>query len=133
MERRTCAPGARPAQPVQHDPGRHVGRPGGGSEHTNDPPAGPDGLHTPPPEDLRTGFGREIPLDTLHAAAKSIRLEAGLALRSIDYTLDQIDHTTRVGRNQRENWLEWTRTWGLAIRFSDLELRYVGRMTTGTG
>ena len=29
--------------------------------------------------------------------------------------------------------MEWTRTWGLGLKFSDLEIRYTGRMSTGTG
>jgi hypothetical protein len=82
---------------------------------------------------LRTGVGREFPMDTLRVSVKSLRLELGLALRSIDYTLDQFNHVSQLGRRQRESWMEWTRTWGFGIRFTDLELRYVGRTTTGTG
>jgi len=29
--------------------------------------------------------------------------------------------------------VEWTPTWGLTLRFPELELRYSGRVTTGTG
>lgn len=82
---------------------------------------------------VRTGVGQEIKLDTTRTSLRSLRLEGGLALRSIGYTLNQTDHVTRIDRQQRESWLEWTRTWGLGLKFSDLELRYVGRTTTGTG
>jgi len=82
---------------------------------------------------LRTGIGQEIPIDTLRGSIRSIRLELGVGLRSIDYTLRQFDHVTQSARSQRESWLEWTPTWGLGLRFSDLELRYSGRKTTGTG
>jgi hypothetical protein len=82
---------------------------------------------------LRTGLGREIPIDTVHGALRSVRLELGLALRSISYMLDQIDHVGDTRRQQDESWLEWTRTWGFGMRFSDLELRYTGRMSTGNG
>jgi hypothetical protein len=82
---------------------------------------------------LRTGIGQEIPIDTLRGTIKSIRLELGLGLRSIGYTLDQFDHVTQAARNDRQSWIEWTPTWGLGLRFSDLELRYMGRKTTGTG
>ena len=44
---------------------------------------------------LRTGIGQEIPIDTVRGTLKSIRLELGLALRSIGYTLNQIDHVRR--------------------------------------
>jgi hypothetical protein len=82
---------------------------------------------------LRTGIGRDIPIDTVHGALKSIRLELGLALRSINYTLDQFDHVVQTSRQQDESWMEWTRTWGFGMRFSDLEVRYTGRMSTGDG
>ena len=82
---------------------------------------------------LRTGIGQEIPIDTVHGTLKSMRLELGLALRSIDYTLNQIDHVAQVTRRDGQSWMEWTPTWGFGLRFSDLELRYSGRKTTGTG
>ena len=82
---------------------------------------------------LRTGIGQEIPIDTVRGTVKSIRLELGLAVRSIGYTLNQFDHVTQAARNDRQSWVEWTPTWGLGLRFSDLELRYNGRKTTGTG
>jgi hypothetical protein len=82
---------------------------------------------------LRTGLGQEIPFDTLRGSVRSMRLELGLALRSIDYTLHQLDHVAGSARDQRENWMEWTPTWGFGLRFSDLVLRYNGHRTTGTG
>ena len=82
---------------------------------------------------LRTGLGRDIPIDTVHGALKSIRLELGLALKSINYSLNQLDHVAESSRQQDESWMEWTRTWGFGMRFSDLELRYTGRMSTGDG
>lgn len=82
---------------------------------------------------LRTGLGRDIPIDTLHGALKSIRLELGLALKSINYSLDQFDHVVDSRRQQDESWMEWTRTWGFGMRFSDLEVRYTGRKSTGNG
>ena len=56
-----------------------------------------------------------------------------MGLRSIDYSLDQVDHVAEIGRQQHEHWTEWTRTWGLGLHFSDLEIRYAGRKSTGTG
>lgn len=82
---------------------------------------------------LRTGVGQEIPIDTVRGTIKSLRIEGGLALRSISYTLNQFDHVTQAARRDRQSWVEWTPTWGLGLRFSDLELRYNGRKTTGTG
>jgi hypothetical protein len=82
---------------------------------------------------LRTGIGQEIPIDTVRGTIKSMRLELGLSLRSIDYALKQFDHVTQAARRDRQSWVEWTPTWGFGLRFSDLELRYSGRKTTGTG
>ncbi len=82
---------------------------------------------------LRVGAAEEVPLETLNTTLKALRLEAGLALRSIAYTLDQTDHTTLTSRTQNVSWMEWTPTWGLVLRFADLEVRYSGGVTTGTG
>jgi hypothetical protein len=82
---------------------------------------------------LRGGVAREFPLDTLYGAIRSVRMELGLTWRSIDYALNQTDHVAGLDTRQTQSWAEWTRTWGFALRFSDLQFRYTGRMTTGTG
>lgn len=66
-------------------------------------------------EDGRTGF------------------QLGLQLRSVDYRLKQRDNVLETRREQEEGWLEWTPTWGAALKFPEFEVRYVGRFTTGTG
>jgi len=78
---------------------------------------------------LRTGVAHDLAI----GSDQKLRLQLGIALRSIDYTLDQLDHVSGVARTQNENWIEWTRTWGVSVHFSDLEMRYTGRMATGTG
>jgi hypothetical protein len=78
---------------------------------------------------VRAGVGHDLALGT----AQTLRLQLGIALRSIDYSLDQFDHVTASSRQQDESWMEWTRTWGLSLHFSDLELRYAGRRVTGVG
>jgi len=60
-------------------------------------------------------------------------LQLGLEVRSYDYTLEQTDHVAASFRDQDETWMEWTPSFGATFRFSDLELRYGGRLTTGTG
>jgi hypothetical protein len=82
---------------------------------------------------LRTGFDQGFPFDTLHSALRMMHVQFGLDLRSVDYTLDQVDHVTALARRQKESWIEWTKTWGLTLRFADLELHYTGWQTTGTG
>lgn len=78
---------------------------------------------------LRAGVGHDLQL----GKDQRLRLDLGMSMRSISYTLDQFDHVSEEGRQQDESWLEWTRTWGLRLHFSDLELRYTGRRSTGTG
>ncbi|MFI5229172.1 MAG: hypothetical protein ACHQWU_08895, partial [Gemmatimonadales bacterium] len=78
---------------------------------------------------LRTGVGRDLDLGN----HQTLRLEAGVGLRTIDYRLHEIDHVAETDRWQHESWNEWTRTWGLSLHFDNLELRYAGRSTTGTG
>ncbi len=59
--------------------------------------------------------------------------QLGLGVRSYDYRLRQKDNVAQTRRTQNEQWMEWTPSWGLSFTFSDLELRYIGRATTGTG
>lgn len=59
--------------------------------------------------------------------------QLGLQLHSFDYTLEQTDMVQETRREQDESWREWTPTWGGHLSFADVELRYSGRLTTGTG
>lgn len=69
------------------------------------------------------------------AARESRRLgfQLGLEVRSISYTLDQYDFITARGREQKESWMEWVPAWGVSGRFPELEVRYAGRLVSGTG
>jgi len=78
---------------------------------------------------LRAGAGHDV----LVSSDQALRLQMGVELRSISYGLDQTDHIAETRRHQDEHWVEWTKTWGLSFRFSDLEMRYAGRSVTGTG
>ena len=73
---------------------------------------------------LRAGLSYEL---------EDIGLQGGLEVRSYEYTLEQTNHLENSFRDQDESWMEWMPTFGATFRFSDLELRYVGRLTTGTG
>ncbi|MBW3630567.1 MAG: hypothetical protein KY464_14885 [Gemmatimonadetes bacterium] len=73
---------------------------------------------------LRTGVGRQV---------ERWGFQLGLQVRSIGYQLDQYDYVGERGREQEESWMEWVPTWGLAARFPEFQLRYAGRITTGTG
>lgn len=78
---------------------------------------------------FRGGLGHELAV----GPHQKLRFQLGVAVRSIDYHLDQTDHVAEVGQRLHEHWTEWTRTWGLGLRFSDMEIRYSGRRLTGTG
>lgn len=73
---------------------------------------------------IRLGVARTIDIATL---------QLGLQVRSFDYTLRQQDHVAVTNRRQDEQWMEWTPSWGASFAFADLEVRYVGRVLTGTG
>ena len=60
-------------------------------------------------------------------------LQLGLALKAYDYHLDQWDHVAGDVRRQDEQWMEWLPSWGVRLQLGDLELRYLGRLTSGTG
>jgi len=73
---------------------------------------------------VRLGASREL-------GVASVQL--GLQVHSISYTMVQRDFVQARSRRQSEQWMEWTPSWGLSVRLPDVELRYVGRLTTGTG
>ena len=79
---------------------------------------------------FRMGVGHELDVS---GRERALGLQLGLALHSIGYQLDQYDNVLQFGRAQDEQWVEWSPTWGLSLRFPELEIRYRGRVTNGTG
>jgi hypothetical protein len=79
---------------------------------------------------VRIGMSQDIAIsDSEHQAG----IQMGLALRSISYRLQQDNNIAGTSRHQSEQWVEWTPTWGTSVRFPQVEIRYRGRLTTGTG
>ncbi len=79
---------------------------------------------------VRIGVGQEVK----SADGKSdAGFQIGLAMRAINYRLRQDDNVAGSVRHLNEQWTEWTPTWGTSFRLPHLELRYRGRLTTGTG
>lgn len=74
---------------------------------------------------FRMGVARDL--------GQAAAFQLGLAVRSIHYWLTQIDNVQVSIRDLEESWVEWTPTWGFSLRFPELELRYQGRVTNGTG
>lgn len=108
------------------------------------------------PSDITTIFGTTIPAggrtidnhfkfsnalarlgvaqDLLFAGAREpLRLQAGIAAHAIHYRMTQVDHVGGISRRQEEQWVEWSPTWGASFRFGTVDVRYVGRVTHGTG
>ena len=73
---------------------------------------------------LRLGVGREV---------ERWGFQLGLQATSYAYELEQFNNVTSTRRNQDESWMEWTPTWSGSLRFPEVELRYTGRVTSGTG
>jgi len=69
----------------------------------------------------------------LQGLGKAVGLQLGLVVRSVRYRLAQTDNVQLIQRALETGWLEWTPTWGLSLRFPELEIRYRGRVTHGAG
>jgi hypothetical protein len=78
----------------------------------------------------RLGLGQNVPLEGM---SDSLRLQIGVSAHSIHYWLRQVDHVGGTSRRQEEQWLEWSPTWGASMRFGGVDVRYLGRVTHGTG
>lgn len=71
---------------------------------------------------LRVGFGHEMPVSKDSSSMFGFQL--GLGVYSINYRLGQTNNVLKTFREQKENWMEWTPTLGLALRTRSLQLRY---------
>jgi len=59
--------------------------------------------------------------------------QLGLRIRANDYHLDQWNNVEQAWRRQDEQWMEWMPSWGVQVRLKGVAIRYLGRVTTGTG
>ena len=80
---------------------------------------------------INVGFGHE--LAGTADSTTMVGLQFGLAMRSINYTLDQENHVLRTSRSQDEGWTEWTPTFGLRVRSRDMVFSYAVSVTCGPG
>ena len=62
---------------------------------------------------------------------RNFEMQLGLGIRRVNYWLDQYNHIAQQPRQQDESWTEITATWGLALTFSSMEIRYFGRRSGG--
>ena len=77
---------------------------------------------------LRMGIADEVELTDPETL---LGLQLGLAIRSVDYRLDQTDHVQLRAMRSSERWTEWTPTWGLSLRRPAFEIHYRGQGTGG--
>jgi hypothetical protein len=73
---------------------------------------------------INVGGGYEVGVATF---------QLGVQVRAYDYHLDQWNNVETTSRRQNEQWMEWTPSWGVRVRLKGVQLRYLGRVTTGTG
>jgi hypothetical protein len=78
---------------------------------------------------LRAGVSREF---TLVSPENSLRFQAGVQVRAVQSRLDQVDSTLSIVRSHN-SWNEWTHSWGASFRAGQFEMRYLWRLTSGTG
>lgn len=78
---------------------------------------------------INVGFGHELAAS--NDSSTMVGLQFGVAMRSINYTLDQDNHVQRSSRSQDEGWTEWTPTFGLRVRSGDLVFSYSVSFTCG--
>ena len=61
----------------------------------------------------------------------NVNLQFGLSLVLTDYSLDQEDLVEETSRSQKEQWTEWTPTWGLHVNLVGAQLHYQGAVRIG--
>ena len=77
----------------------------------------------------RLGVGRDV---GLAGSGPVLELDAGLAVRTVHYRLSREDRLAGEDREIEKRWVEWTPTWGSALRLGQLRLAYRGRIVHGT-
>ncbi|MFQ5677267.1 MAG: hypothetical protein ACE5G1_15345 [bacterium] len=73
---------------------------------------------------LRFGIGRQESV---------FGFQLGLQVRWFRYRLVQDNKVEASQRTQKESWAEWTPSVGLSLNFPEFQIRYTGRLTSGTG
>jgi len=73
---------------------------------------------------LRLGLGRET---------RRWGFQLGLRASARETELEQWNVLTAARREQEESWMEWTPSLGAVVKFPEVEVRYAGWITTGTG
>jgi hypothetical protein len=67
------------------------------------------------------------------AAPRDLGIQLGAQIHSIHYAFNQHNYVEEIQHKWKEDWLEWTVSWGLFYQFADYRLSYMGRLINGTG
>ena len=78
-------------------------------------------------------FNNRIIRAGVRQEGETVDLQFGVDVHTIRYHLDQVNFERQFERSQNERWSEWTLSAGLALKFTSIEIRYLGRLTMGTG
>ena len=76
---------------------------------------------------LRGGAGYDV---VRQSDDVSLRLQAGMQLRAVNYWRDRIDLLLMPSRSHR-TWKEWQHSWGMILRSADFDVNYQGRVQSG--
>ncbi|MBA3404701.1 MAG: hypothetical protein H0U13_08470, partial [Gemmatimonadaceae bacterium] len=71
---------------------------------------------------MRLGAGHDFVVR--REAGTVLGVQAGLGVHAINYRLQQADLVQRTFRTQREDWIEWSPTFGTRFRSRDLDVLY---------
>ena len=78
-------------------------------------------------------FNNRIVRAGIQQTGETVDLQFGVNVHTIRYHLDQYNYELQFDRTQNEKWSEWTLNAGIALKFSTIEIRYLGRLALGTG
>lgn len=79
---------------------------------------------------LRGGVSRDV---RLAIDESRMRLQFGMQMRGVNYTLEQHDFIQGTFRSGKRSWKEWTHAWGASFVFPRFEFGYQLRLASGMG
>ena len=61
-----------------------------------------------------------------HEIGEKWSFQLGVRMRSFSYRMEQEDHVLGLDRSLRQQWTDWTPSWGTKFDLNGLEIRYTG-------
>jgi hypothetical protein len=75
----------------------------------------------------RAGFSHDLQL--ARDSSQLLGFQFGISRYGVGYDLDQVDHVAGTTRHGREDWAQWTPTFGLRLHTGAFDLQYNYRIT----